>query len=66
MLSRERVVRLAPSDDAGDALVRIESTPLGRALVLDGAVLVGIVAESDIRRVVEARLHPRTTLGTPA
>jgi Zn-dependent protease/CBS domain-containing protein len=48
---------LAPDDELGDAAVELAQTRLGRALVLDGDRLVGLLSMTDVSRLLEVH-HP--------
>jgi Zn-dependent protease/predicted transcriptional regulator len=52
MLGRERLPTLSADDDLGAAVAALRSSGLGRALVLDGERLVGLLSISDVARAV--------------
>jgi CBS domain-containing protein len=51
----DQVITAAPDEPVTAVLQRLHSTAGGRVLVVDGGRVVGIVAPSDITRVIEAR-----------
>jgi Zn-dependent protease/CBS domain-containing protein len=55
MVARDRLTVVAPDDDLASALEAVEATELGRALVLDGERLVGLLSVSDIGRALQLR-----------
>ncbi len=46
------IVQCAPSDSLTDVAVRMQSSPDRRAVVVDGANVVGILTPSDVRRAI--------------
>lgn len=52
MFRADEVVTTGPDDPLGSLLLRLESSPTRRALVVDEGRLVGIVSSSDINRVL--------------
>jgi Zn-dependent protease/CBS domain-containing protein len=52
MVARERLPTLSADDDLGAAVTALRGSGLGRALVLDGERLVGLLSISDVARVV--------------
>ncbi len=52
MVGRDRLPTLSADDDLGAAVTALRGSGLGRALVLDGERLVGLLSISDVARVV--------------
>jgi Zn-dependent protease/CBS domain-containing protein len=52
MMARDRLPTLSADDDLGAAVTALRDTGLGRALVLDGERLVGLLSISDVARAV--------------
>jgi len=50
-----QVLVLAPDANLGDATVELVQTELGRALVLEGDHLVGLLSMTDVSRLIELR-----------
>jgi CBS domain-containing protein len=53
MLPLDEVPQLAPDRLAVDVLPELATSDVGRALVLDGGRLVGLLSVSDLMRVLE-------------
>jgi len=53
----EKLVMLRPDYDASEALMKMAKYRVGRLLVMDEGVLLGIVTRSDIMRTVETKIH---------
>ncbi|MEZ5156640.1 MAG: site-2 protease family protein [Solirubrobacterales bacterium] len=51
----DRVLTFAPDANLGDATVELVQDELGRALVLDGDRLVGLLSMTDVSRLIELR-----------
>jgi Zn-dependent protease/CBS domain-containing protein len=49
----DEVVTVAPTDPLPDVLPRMSANPVGRALVMDGGRLVGILSPADVMRRLE-------------
>jgi Zn-dependent protease/CBS domain-containing protein len=54
MVVRDHVATLSAEDDIGAAVTALRASGLGRALVLDGERLVGLLSMSDVARAVAA------------
>jgi Zn-dependent protease len=52
---RDEVLVLAPDANLGEATIELVQTELGRALVLDGDRLVGLLSMTDVSRLIELR-----------
>ena len=50
-----QVLVLAPNANLGDATIELVQTDLGRALVLEGERLVGLLSMTDVSRLIELR-----------
>ena len=55
MVPRGELATFDPDDDALEALMRLQSTPLGRGLVMDGSNLVGLLSITDLALALRAR-----------
>ena len=53
----DEVLVLAPDANLGEATIELVQTELGRALVLDGDDLVGLLSMTDVSRLIELRTH---------
>ena len=62
---RRDLVTVAPDDPLAELLGRVSAGEDGRALVLDGDRLVGIVSPTDIMRAVAAADRPDPQTGVP-
>jgi Zn-dependent protease len=49
------VLVMAPDDDLGDAAMELTQDELGRALVIEGGDLVGLLSMTDVSRLIELR-----------
>jgi CBS domain-containing protein len=62
MLPRADVPVLTEDESAVDALAELSSSDVGRALVLSDGRLVGLLAPSDLARVLDAQPRGRQAL----
>jgi CBS domain-containing protein len=62
---RRDLVTVAPDDPLAELLGRVSADEDGRALVLEGDRLVGIVSPTDIMRAVAAADRPDPQTGVP-
>jgi CBS domain-containing protein len=63
MIPADEVVHVSPSTPAGDALDLVLESGSGRAVVIDGGSLVGILSLTDLARAVAEHAGAPVALG---